>query len=70
MEPREKVALANNLPKVPASKQIALLRTINEDNNDAKEKTEKYIPIEKQESIRKISHFSIGTMMVCWTRMS
>ena len=53
MEPREKVALTDGLPKIPASKQIAQLRAIYEDDNDAKEKIEKYIPIEKQEKYEK-----------------
>ena len=47
------MALTDNLPKVPASKQIAQLRAIYEDDNDAKEKIEKYIPIEKQEKYEK-----------------
>ena len=46
---REKVTLMDGLPKVPASRQIATLRAIYEDDNDAKEKIEKYIPIERQE---------------------
>ena len=50
---REKVALTDDLPKVPASKQIAQLRAIYEDDNDAKEKIEKYIPLEKQEKYEK-----------------
>jgi hypothetical protein len=45
---REKVALTDNLPKVPASRQVAILRAIYEEDNDAKEKIEKYIPIDKQ----------------------
>lgn len=53
MEPREKVTLTDGLPKIPASKQIAQLRAIYEDDNDAKEKIEKYIPIEKQEKYEK-----------------
>ena len=35
---REKVALTDNLPKVPADKQIAQLRSIYENEADAKEK--------------------------------
>lgn len=35
---REKVNLTDNLPKVSAPKQVALLRAIYEDDNDAKEK--------------------------------
>lgn len=41
---REKVTLMDNLPKIPADRQIAQLRAIYEDENDAKEKVEKYIP--------------------------
>ena len=47
------MALTDGLPKVAASKQIAQLRAIYEDDNDAKEKIEKYIPIEKQEKYEK-----------------
>ncbi len=46
---REKVTLMDNLPKIPADRQIAQLRAIYEDESDAKEKIEKYIPPEKQE---------------------
>ena len=46
---RERVNLTDNLPKVPADRQIAQLRAIYENEADAKEKIEKYIPIEKQE---------------------
>lgn len=46
---REKVSLNDNLPKIPAERQIAQLRAIYENEADAKEKIEKYIPIEKQE---------------------
>ena len=35
---REKVSLMDNLPKVPAAKQIVTLRAIYEEDNDAKEK--------------------------------
>lgn len=38
MEGREKVSLSDNLPKVPAARQIATLRAIYEEDNDAKEK--------------------------------
>jgi hypothetical protein len=50
---REKVTLMDNLPKIPADRQIAQLRAIYEDENDAKEKIEKYIPPEKQEKYEK-----------------
>jgi hypothetical protein len=35
---REKVTLMDNLPKIPADRQIAQLRAIYEDEADAKEK--------------------------------
>jgi hypothetical protein len=50
---REKVTLMDNLPKIPAERQITQLRAIYENENDAKEKIEKYIPIEKQEKYEK-----------------
>jgi hypothetical protein len=50
---REKVSLMDNLPKIPADRQIAQLRAIYENEADAKEKIEKYIPIEKQEKYEK-----------------
>jgi hypothetical protein len=46
---REKVTLMDNLPKVPAKDQVELLRSIYENENESKEKIEKYIPMEKQE---------------------
>jgi Ca2+-binding EF-hand superfamily protein len=50
---REKVTLMDNLPKVPAKDQIELLRSVYENENESKEKIEKYIPMEKQEKYEK-----------------
>ncbi len=43
----------DNLPKVAAREQVEVLRGIYENENESKDKIQKYIPMEKQEKYEK-----------------